>query len=335
MKKSVNILFSSVLVISLFILLLVLCSCNTSSDGVCARVNDAEIMEEQITEYISNFRRANQLERDDDWKNYLKQENKNPKEIRNETIDIFIDAAIKNDLAKKFNVVPSQEEIDKQISTNKKYFNTEEEFNNFIKQNFSNYDYFVKSTTIDITSSKVDNELVKKADVDDVVSNKFFLTNSNKINGSRGYYQLQFKNDNIASAQEYLRQINSGEISFEDATKKLKNEDTEKLNFDYVIYDFLIQNPQKLTDTINSMQLGQVSGLVECENYTFIVKLVDIVSCQNDILSFDDLPKFTSDNLKAYSKIVYSQDILSKEYDKEKSNFKITKYDPPNDLPYF
>lgn len=158
---------------------------------------------------------------------------------------------------------------------------------------------------------------------------------SQKLNGARGYYLLQFSASEASKAQDYLNRINAGQLSFEDAAKQRENEDPEHLSFSHVTYDFMTNNPQELTDVIKSLAINQVSGLIKTGNYIYIVKLVDIAKCPNDIYSIDQLAENTKKYVTECARINSSGDIVQKRFSEEKSKFDIKKYDPPANLPYF
>lgn len=247
----------------------------------------------------------------------------------------YIDAEVYVQLAKQYNISTTQEELNASFSADKSQYASEEEYQNFIKSSYDNYEKYKKMKNADIAKIKVDKLLVDKAETKTSDINKFFLQYNKNFNGGRGYYQLQFKSNEKVLAQQYLDQINTGKISFEDATKKRTLEDKDKINFDYVIYDFLIKNPDTLNNAIKQLQIGQTSGLIETDNYIYIVKLVDVINCSEDILSMNDLPEQSRNNLCAYVKICYSQDVVNEEFVKEKEKFDIKKFDAPDGLPYY
>ena len=171
--------------------------------------------------------------------------------------------------------------------------------------------------------------LIERGDYPEELYQDFFATYGNKINGSIGYYQLEYSINDEAKAQEELNKINSEQTTFEQATKELTANDADGLNFDYVIYNGFIQNPEEVNNTLEQLEVGQVSGLIKTSNYIYIVKVVDKPKCRSLITSFDQLDEPTQTYVHSYAntlaKVTYSQNPISYEL----MNMQVKTYEMP------
>lgn len=111
-------------------------ACNKGPDGVAAQVNSTNIYENDLTAYISGIRRATHLENDQSWHDSMKKNNTDGKKVREENLYKFIDAEVYIQLADKFGIKATKEEIENYINGEKSNYKTEEEFQNYVKTNF-------------------------------------------------------------------------------------------------------------------------------------------------------------------------------------------------------
>ena len=301
---------------------------NKNFNGVAAKIGNVEIMESEITDEITKYRASNNMSEDADWFSYLDSKNIKASEIRSSFLDTKINTEVTKQIASNYNIEVTQAEIEKEIAYQKKQFDTEQAF----LDNLSKYDYTLEMFTNEVKdyllSTKVSKILVENAEVPDSLKTQFISTYKDKLNGSKGFYQLMFTSSQKSLAKSYLDQINSGQISFEDAVKKLTSEDTNGYNFDYVAYDCLIQMPDAVKNTMAGMNIGDKSGLIEADGYIYIIKLVDIIQCE-ELFNLNQLPEQTQSYLNKYIKEVNGKTIYNSELDKEKEKIGVVKYDMP------
>lgn len=143
-----------------------------------------------------------------------------------------------------------------------------------------------------------------------------------------------YKRSDEATAKQDLANIKAGTLSFQDANARLMAKDTEGVNFDYVIYDIMIQNKEPCTQALSTMHTGDISDLIYLDDYICVFNVVDEIHCSVPLTDLSSLSEFTQDNLKYYAKIMDSKSVADDAFNKIKKQTNITKYDMPPELPY-
>lgn len=143
-----------------------------------------------------------------------------------------------------------------------------------------------------------------------------------------------FKRSEENKAKEVLKKINDGSLAFTQAINQRIDEDMDGVNFNYVVYDCLIKNPDECAPVLASLEPGQISDLVYTKDYIYIFNVVDKITCGVPLNSLEDLSDATQDNLKLYAKEMDAQNVVAEYYKKVKKEFNIVKYAMPKDLPY-
>lgn len=275
---------------------LVLASCvNYSTDGTAAQVNDTKITEDALTAKIQDFRTQQNFTTDEAWQDYLSATKQTTKSLRDSFLESMIDAEVYCQIAEG---------------------------------------YGITGTDDDDIQYQVSQKFIDEAKPSKEAYGQLLAVYSEKFNGSKGYYQLLWKNSEEARAKQVYSQIKSGALSFNDAVAQRMKEDTTGANFAYVIYDCLIINPDECKPVLAGLHPGQMSNLVKTKNYIYMFYVVDEISCSVPLTSLSDLSEYTQENLKYYSKVMDQSNIVNTEFQNRKKTFHIIKYDCPQNLPY-
>jgi foldase protein PrsA len=89
------------------------------SEGLSAIVNDVEIGEKPVTAFIENFRSIQGLEDDDDWGTWLIENGYATDDIRDETMNYFINQELIRQVASEQGVSVTESEIDSELDLQK------------------------------------------------------------------------------------------------------------------------------------------------------------------------------------------------------------------------
>ena len=279
-----------------FLAAVLLTSCvNYSTDGTAAQVGDVKISEDSVTAAVQNFRASQNLTTDEAWEKYLASNKQKPKDVRDKFLDQLID-----------------DEAYRQIAL----------------------DYGITASNDEKLKNAVANQFIKEAKPSKEAYGQLLAAYGDKFNGSKGYYQLMFKNDEEAKARQVYSALKAGTLSFDDAIAARIAEDTMGVNFDYVIYDCLIVNPDPCPAVLAAMHPGQMSDLVKSKDYIYIFKVVDEIHCGVPLTSLSDLSDYTQENLKHYAKVMDQANIVKQAFADRKKSIPITKYTCPTSLPY-
>lgn len=294
-KMSSSKLIGLLLVFGLAIVMLFTSCSKISEDGTAAEVDGVKIAEDDVTNYIQNIRQTDGLTDDSAWADYLKSANLTSSKYRTNVLDMLIDQEVYRQLAAW---------------------------------------YDIKADNDDLLKSKVDQVLIREAPTPKSAYSQLLAIYGEKFNGSTGYYQLMFKRAEEQKAKNVLKQIKAGDVTFEQAIENRIDEDTDGVNFNYVAYDCLITNPAECDSVLKNMKPGDISDIVKTQDYIYIFKVVDKISCGVPLNSLEDLSDYTQDNLKLYAKEMDAQNVASEQFKKAKKDFNIVKYDMPKNLPY-
>lgn len=97
-------------------------------EGVAAVVNGQEIPEQQVTDYIMDFRSANGLEDQDAWGEWVVAFGYNMDSLREAAINYYVTQALLDQAAEQLGVEVTQEDIDRTFQEAREGFETEEEW---------------------------------------------------------------------------------------------------------------------------------------------------------------------------------------------------------------
>lgn len=278
------------------ILCLFLSACaNYSTDGSAAKVNDVSISEDAVTAKVQAFRQESKLTGDEAWQNYLKKNNTNSKKIRNKYLDELIDDEVYKQLAAQNNIT---------------------------------------STSLDVLKYKVNQIFIQQAKPSKEAYSQLLVSYAEKFNGSKGYYRIMIPVSREAEAQQVYSQVKSGALDFREAILQQQENDPEKVNLNYIVYDCFMVSPDEVKATLANLHTGQMSDLIKTEKYFYILNVVDEISCDVPLTSLSSLSEFTQENFRYYAKTRDQENVVKTEFATAKKDFNITKYDPPKDLPY-
>lgn len=99
----------------------------SASNAVAATVNGENIEEQTVTEYVQNFRKANALEEDQAWAQWMVDNGRDAESVRTDAIDYFIRLAVIDQDAKEKGIEVTDEEVDNQLAEIKAYYNYDDE----------------------------------------------------------------------------------------------------------------------------------------------------------------------------------------------------------------
>ncbi|MDO5329160.1 MAG: SurA N-terminal domain-containing protein [Coriobacteriia bacterium] len=305
--------------LSVVVACLIFCGCSVLNQGIAARVETTDIMEDKVTEAVQQYRESNNLLDDAKWKKYLNDSKMTAYDFRDQILDNLINDEVKNRIAQIKNITVTDEELDNQVSMAKS-LNNDTDFREVLRQ--------------DLINEKVAKTLVADADLTSTNIGRTMLKYSDKFNGSTGYYQIIFPSDKREQATNVYNNIKSGKVSFEEACTEVTSQDKTGINFDYIIYDCFIENPEPAKTRLTELNVGDVSEMIDAGNYIYMFKVVDKIHCSSPLTRLSELSDFTQRNIEMYAKIENGQNIYQTEFDKYKNSMYIKKFIPPANLSY-
>lgn len=283
MKKKLSaVIMSGMLVIPLAVL-----SSGCSSNDVAATIDGDNIMEQTITDYIQNYRKAADLENDDDWAKYLVSSNMTASTMRDQAIDYYErQEVIKKDAASK-GITVSTDDVNSQIEDIKNYYGYDdaklEEQVKKIGYTMDSYREYVQEQLLEQKLSDNVTADVSASD-DDIL--KMAQSYKDSLNGSKELKVIVFNSSDADKAQDVMSQAKGSD----DATfDKLAHDNTTTSEYDG--WDCMITEDKAVTNVVADMNKGDVSDVITGTGNLYVVKVVDVFTVGDDgITSVEQLP---------------------------------------------
>lgn len=270
------------------------CSGSSSSDGVAATVNGEEISEALITQYVADYRTYADLEDDDDWAAWLVEYDYTAEDIREIGIEYYIELTLIAQAAEENGVSVTDEEVDEAVQEAREYYGLEDdddwaealELNGYTEESYWEEMYY------SVLSDALQATVITEVEVDDDEILEY-------ANLYAEYYLDGYQDIDVIvcsdeeTANELLSQINSGELTFDEA----KEQNDGITDYDGITsmatYDSVI------SETIAEMEDGSISGVVvstDTEGEYYIIRVnetIEVPETDDDSdpwASADELP---------------------------------------------
>ena len=311
--------------------------------GVAATVNGVNIKEDTITKQIMSARTSLDKTKDEDWAQYLADQGLTPESYRESMIRSYANQYLLTEAEKDYDITVTDEDVDKAWKDAAKSYDSEQAFEDVLKQIGYDKDSYKESLKSSLAQQKLKDVVAPEKEPTDDEIVKYLNDNLDTYNNAKRSSHILIKADKDASeeddakakatAQEALDKISSGEMSFADAAKKY-SEDSSKDKGGDVGWDKLTTFVTEYQDALNNLQKGQVSGLVRSTYGYHIITCTDTFSVDGSVTSIDQVPS----EIKDYIANVIKTQQVSTDYSKwlqeyqDKADIKINKM--PEDVPY-
>lgn len=268
--------------------------------GVAATVNGVNITEDTITKQIMSTRSALGYDSDEDWAQYLVDNDMTPESYRESVIDSYARQYLLSQAISDYDITVSDEEVDEAWNEAAANYDSEDAFISQLSVMGYTEDTYKDSLRSSLQQEKLRE---KVAGVDDPTDDEI-ITYANEhldeYNDARRSSHILFKVDSDADdatkeevrtkAQSVLDKINAGEISFEDAAKEY-SEDSSASNGGDVGWDKLTTFVSDYQDALSALDVDQVSGIVESTYGFHIIKCTGHFYVDGSVTSIDQIPE--------------------------------------------
>lgn len=316
--------------------------------GVAATVNGTKITEDTISEQIMSMRESYGYDSDEDWAQYLVDNDLTPESLRESLINSYAQQYLVEVAENDNGVEVTDEEVEKAWKDAYANYDSEETFVSMLKL----YGYDEDSYKSSLKSSLAQDKLKDIVAPDDEVTDDDILTylneNLSTYNDARRSSHILIKVESDATddekaeakekAQECLDKINSGEMTWDEAVEEYsddasKDDGGEGKKGD-VGYDKLNSFVDEYETALAGLNKGDISGLVESTYGYHIIKCTNYWHVDGSVASIDDAPK-------AVKK--YIKNVLATQNENVNFNEWLEKYvdeadiqinDMPADVPY-
>ena len=311
-------------------------SSSTASSGVAATVNGTEISEQTVTDFVQNFRETQGLTDEDTWGKWMAKSSMTPSQVRDQIIDYFVGIDLTRQAAEENGVSVSDEDVDAQVASMKANYSDDDAWQSALKQAGTTEEGYRDS----VRNAMLENALKEKVTAESTAgaSDEELLTYAQQyarsFSGAKKSSHILFASDDSDTAQKVLDQINSGQISFEDAAKEYSIDTASAQDGGNVGWDLLNRFVQPYTDALTNLDKGQVSGLVMSDYGIHIIKCTDVYEAPDEVTAIDLVPVELIDYIR---KMVESNN-ETQAYKQWMADYKekatIEKTDMPSGLPY-
>ncbi|ACU94847.1 parvulin-like peptidyl-prolyl isomerase [Cryptobacterium curtum DSM 15641] len=311
-------------------------SSSTASSGVAATVNGTEISEQTVTDFVQNFRETQGLTDEDTWGKWMAKSSMTPSQVRDQIIDYFVGIDLTRQAAEENGVSVSDEDVDAQVASMKANYSDDDAWQSALKQAGTTEEGYRDS----VHNAMLENALKEKVTAESTAgaSDEELLTYAQQyarsFSGAKKSSHILFASDDSDTAQKVLDQINSGQISFEDAAKEYSIDTVSAQDGGNVGWDLLNRFVQPYTDALTNLDKGQVSGLVMSDYGIHIIKCTDVYEAPDEVTEIDQVPVELIDYIR---KMVESNN-ETQAYKQWMADYKekatIEKTDMPSGLPY-
>lgn len=311
-------------------------SSSTASSGVAATVNGTEISEQTVTDFVQNFRETQGLTDEDTWGKWMAKSSMTPSQVRDQIIDYFVGIDLTRQAAEENGVSVSDEDVDAQVASMKANYSDDDAWQSALKQAGTTEEGYRDS----VRNAMLENALKEKVTAESTAgaSDEELLTYAQQyarsFSGAKKSSHILFASDDSDTAQKVLDQINSGQISFEDAAKEYSIDTASAQDGGNVGWDLLNRFVQPYTDALTNLDKGQVSDLVMSDYGIHIIKCTDVYEAPDEVTEIDQVPVELIDYIR---KMVESNN-ETQAYKQWMADYKekatIEKTDMPSGLPY-
>lgn len=317
---------------------LMACSGSASGDKVAATVNDTKILESDVTASVEAVRANYGLEDEDSWGKFLAQNSMTPESVRSQMIDSYIDQALAEQGAADKGVTVEDSEVDQYVNQMKANYSSDDAWQSALKDaGFSEKTYRERIKESLITQKLT--QTFADAVTDDSLSadtlSSYATMYSSYFKGAKKSSHILFASTDTETAQKVLDQINSGEISFEDAAKQYSTDTGSASDGGNVGWDKLSSFVSEYTTALSALSKDQVSGLVASQYGIHIIKCTDVFQpADGETVTYDSLPAEFQSTIKQMLKSSQGQTDFQNWVAEQRENANIVINDMPKDLSY-
>lgn len=324
------------------------CSNSGNSGSAAATVNGTEIAEQKVTDQVEQIREQSGLEDEDQWGQFLVQNDMTPSSVRDQIVDTLVEQELIKQGAADLGVSVEDSEVDEYINQMKENYDSDEAWASALEQAGFTEDEYRETIKESLLEQKVGDHFEDEAELTDEDYVTSAQTYASSYDGAKRSSHILFgvgeeegqyatTEEATAKAQEVLAQINAGTLDFADAAKEYSTDTASAEEGGDVGWDSLNSFVTEYTDALDGLEVNQVSDPVESEYGVHIIKCTEIYNAPEDtstITSLDQIPEGFRDNIKEMAASVKANSAYEEWLDGLKENADIVKNDMPSGLSY-
>ena len=190
---------------------------------------------------------------------------------REKLLDMLIDEKLQLHKAGEIGIVATDDEVNSEIENAKKYFDSEEKFNEFLKGQSIDLEYFKGSVRKELVINKLTDKLTEKVAVTDEEIKAYYDTHQDEfVSVKASHILLETKEE----AEKMLQKVKAGE-NFAELAKQNSIDPTAKENsgdLDYFRHGDMLEPFEKAAFALKP---GEISEIVQTDFGFHIIKVED------------------------------------------------------------
>lgn len=304
--------------------------------GVAATVNGAEIMEDDVTEFVESYRATAGVSDEESWGTYLASSSMTPESFRNEVIDYFVSQELISQACEERGITATDEEVEEQVTAMRANYDTDEAWQAALVQAGTTEEKYRESVKNNILYSKLEEEVAAEAEpVSDEELLDYVKMYTDYFNGAKRSSHILFNSEDEETAKDVLARIKDGSLSFEDAVAEYSQDTGSAAKGGDVGWDTLSSYVAEYTDGLANLNKDEMSDLVKSDYGYHIIKVTDVFEVPADgVTSLDQVPEEMVDYIRSMMDSSAESNAITEWYDKYKEEAEIVVNDMPEGLPY-
>lgn len=305
-----------------------------TSEGVAATVNGTEIGEKAVTTYIQNFRTQGALEDDNDWGQWLVDNDYTVDDIRSQVIDYYASQQLLRQAAEENGVTANADDVNSQIETMRSYYNSDEEWDEALKSVGMTEASYRSTLELSILENGLKEKVATVTEPSDEDMLQYAQMYASAYDGAKKSSHILFASDDEATAQEVLDKINAGELDFAEAAKEYSQDTGSAEDGGNVGWDKMTSFVDEYQTALDGLEKDQVSGLITSSYGIHIIKCTDVFTAPEEVTSLDQIPTEFVDSIKSSLEEQSRDESFNEWYQNYKDSADIQINDKPEGLPY-
>ena len=253
-------------------------------------------------------------------------------------IDSYIDQALAEQGAADKGVTVEESEVDQYVNQMKANYSSDDAWQSALKDaGFSEKTYRerIKESLITQKLTQTFADAVTDDSLNADTLSSYATMYSSYFKGAKKSSHILFAATDTETAQKVLDQINSGEISFEDAAKQYSTDTGSASDGGNVGWDKLSSFVSEYTTALSALSKDQVSGLITSQYGIHIIKCTDVFQpADGETVTYDSLPAEFQSTIKQMLKSSQGQTDFQNWVAEQRENANIVINDMPKDLSY-
>jgi len=190
---------------------------------------------------------------------------------REKLLDMLIDEKLQMKKAAELGITVTDDEVNSEVEKAKKYFDSEEKFNEFLKGQSMDLEYFKQSVKKELTVNKLTDKLTGNIAVTDEEVKAYYDTHQNEFLSVKASHILL---DTKEEAEKMLVRVKAGE-NFNELAKQNSKDPSAKENggdLDYFRHGDMVEPFEKAAFALKP---GEISEIVQTDFGFHIIKVED------------------------------------------------------------